>query len=195
MSDEFDDLDTEEEGLFSHEKPIPCEPDDPNRCQGIHRNGQCRYKAIPTRKYCAMHGGARGRKATLQVMKRQYQLAKWQDTVDAFADDDEVKSLRGEIGIARMVLQETITRCKDSGELLMESARIGELVSKIERLVTTCHRIESNLGMLLDKTKIMALAMQIVEIIGEHVKDDDQIASISAKIVDTILSTQGNSDT
>ncbi len=170
------------------------EPDSPLRCQAVHGKGQCRYKRCDNSTYCQMHGGNKAQASHNKAIIRQYQLAKWQSTVDAFADEDQVKSLRGEIGITRLLMQETIVKCKDSGELLLYSAKIGELVSKIERLVVSCHRLESNLGLLLDKGKVMALATMLVEIIGKHVKDDEAIAAISNEIVTAIVNTQGKLD-
>lgn len=167
------------------------EPDAPDRCQAVHGKGQCRYKRSENSLYCPMHGGRWGIEASRLNGMRQYQLGKWQATVEGFADDDQVKSLRGEIGISRMFMQEIIGRCKDSGELLMATSRVSELVSKIERLVVSCHRLESNLGLLLDKPKIMALAQIIVEIISKHVADDETKAKISNEIVTAIVNTQG----
>jgi len=167
------------------------EPDDPTRCQAVHGKGQCRYQAVDGAKYCPMHGGNRGQAAVKAQMLRQYQLAKWQTTVDAFADEDQVKSLRGEIGIARMLLETVIQKCKDSNDLLLYSGKIGQMLAQVERLVVSCHRLESNLGLMLDKPKVIALAAQIVEIIGQHVKDDDAISAISNEIINAIVSTQG----
>ena len=168
------------------------EPDDPERCQTVHGKGQCRYKVVPGSSYCPLHGGNKAGEAARAKTKRQYQLAQWQNTVDGFADDDEVKSLRGEIGITRMMLQETIARCKNSGELMMYTGRIGDLISKTERLVTSCHRLESNLGLVLDKSKILDLATQIVEIVGEEIEDEAVLERISMKIVERIAVTQGS---
>jgi hypothetical protein len=168
------------------------EPDAPDRCQAVHGRGQCRYRRATDSQYCAMHGGNRAAATAQKAVIRQYQLAKWQSTVDSFADEDAVKSLRGEVGIARMLLEAVMHRCKDAGDLVLYSGKMTEQIKTIERLVISCHRLESNLGLLLDKPKVLALAGQIVEIIGRHVKDDDTIAAISQDIVGAIVATQGN---
>lgn len=180
--------------MLTEAKVETVEPDAPDRCQAVHGRGQCRYRRSPDSEYCAMHGGNRAQAAAQKAVLRQYQLAKWQSTVDNFADEDQVKSLRGEIGIARMLLEAVMNRCKDSGELVLYSGKIGEQIKTIERLVISCHRLESNLGLLLDKPKVLTLAGQIVEIIGRHVKDDDTIAAISSDIVGAIVATQGNNN-
>jgi hypothetical protein len=167
------------------------EPDSPLRCQAVHGAGQCRYKASPGSTYCPMHGGNNAQQLIREKVKRQYQLAKWQQAVDAFADEDQVKGLRGEIGIARLLLESVVTKCRDTGDLLMYSGKISELLSRVEKLVVSCHRLESNLGLVLDKPKVLALAAQVVEVVGRHVKDDDAISRIANEIVNAVVATQG----
>lgn len=166
------------------------EPDDPRRCQACHAKGQCAYKAMDGSSYCPMHGGAKGAHALVAKSQRAYQLAKWQGQVDSFADEDGVKSLRGEIGITRLLLQQVVGRCKDSGEMIMMSGKIGDLVSKIEKLVVSCHRLETNMGQLLDKTKVMDLAAQMIAIIGQHIQDETVLSMIADDIVAMIASAE-----
>ena len=172
-------------------KVEPVEPDSPERCQAVYGAGQCRYKRSPGSEFCPMHGGNKGQAAQTALVKRQYQLAKWQADVDAFADEDQVKSLRGEIGITRLVLQSMLDKCRDTSDIVIYSSKIGDTVARIERLVTSCHRLESNMGLLLDKPRIIVLAQLIVDIIGQHIEDDDTIALIANGIVDAIVNTQG----
>lgn len=168
------------------------EVDSPDRCQGVHKKGQCRYKATHPSTFCPMHGANHAINAEQAKAVRMYNLGKWQQTVDDFADDDEVKSLRGEIGITRMMLQEMMLRCKDSGQLVMFSGKIGELISKIERLVVSCNRLETHLGLSLDKGKVLELGAQMVEIISRYITDEDVLSSIGDDIITLIAQSQGN---
>jgi hypothetical protein len=163
------------------------EPDDPNRCQARGGEGQCPFKAIPGAINCARHQGDNQFKKEQEKQKDMYRLAKWQARVAEFSEHDEVKSLRSEIGIARMLLEETVVRCKDSNELLMYSSKISDLVCKLEKLVSSCHRLEASTGMLLDKTAAIHLASVIVTIIGDYVPDPDVIDKISNEIVLAIV--------
>jgi hypothetical protein len=168
------------------------EPDSPERCQAVHVKGQCVYKRCDGSQYCPMHGGNKGQAILVAKAQRQYQLAKWQGEVDAFADEDAVKSLRGEIGITRLLLQSTVSRCKDAGELIMYSGKINELTTKLEKLVVSCHRLESSMGNLLDKTKVLDLASQMVAIISRHIDDADIIQAVSDEIVQMVLESEGS---
>lgn len=158
------------------------EPGDPNQCQSSGMNGQCPYKAIANAKYCQRHGGNKSLQVLADASLRNYRLSKWQDRIDQLADSSKVKSLREDIGILRMMLEETINKCNDEVELVMNSAKIADLVLKIEKLVTSCHRLESNLGLMLDKQAAMQLSGEIVNIIGKHVTDDSTIAAIANDI-------------
>jgi hypothetical protein len=163
------------------------EESDPRRCQSSYTNGQCPYKAAEGSSYCPMHGGNRAQEVAQKKIIRGYHLAQWQTRANEFTDHDGVKSLREEIGIARVVLENVITSCKSQGELLLYSGKISDMLMKIEKLVTSCNKLESNLGMLLDKSSALSLATQIVAIISEEVKDENAIDAISNKIARAIL--------
>lgn len=161
--------------------------DDPNRCQAVHGKGQCIYLSTENSKYCPMHGGAAAENAHAKVMKRKYQLAQWTQRVGEFADDDQVKSLREEIGILRMTLEQVVRQCKTDTDVLLWSGKIGDLVTKIEKVVTSCNRLEVSSGMLLDKSAALNLASQVVEIIARHVTDADAVDDISNDIIQVIV--------
>lgn len=142
------------------------EADDPERCQGVTANGQCWHARIAHSEYCGMHGGNKAGEAKKKKDMRLYQLAKFQTRVDEFATNPKVKGLREDIGILRMVLEMTLNRCKDESDLIMFSPKISELVMKIEKVVSSAHRLESNMGELLDKMAAMQLGEEIVQIIS-----------------------------
>ena len=164
-------------------KLIRVEADDPRRCQSNVWNGQCPFQAADGTDRCPMHNAGNVQKERKESL-RAYQLGKWQAQVDRHADNDQVKSLRGEIGIARMTLETIISRCHDANDLVIYSGKLGEMVSKIERLVVSCNRIEQHLGMTLDRTKIMAIAARIVEIVSTHVEDPELF---SDEIINAIM--------
>lgn len=162
-------------------------PDSPERCQGRYKHGQCPFAFIPGSKYCIMHGGHVVEKSKDKTNQRSYRLDKWRSRVSEFADDERVKGLREEIGILRVVLEETMNSCKDTTDLLIYSAKIADLVTRIEKIVSSCHRLEASTGMLLDKSAALHLASVIVEIIGRFVTDENAVDSISNEIVTAIL--------
>lgn len=167
------------------------DPADPRRCQAVHKNGQCLYVAMEHSNFCPMHGGNKAGEALRKNIKRQYDLAKWQNRMEEFADHDQVKSLREEIGLLRVMLETIVQQCKDANQLILWSSKIADLVMKVEKLVVSCNRLEANMGLLLDKSAALHLAGQMVEIIGKHITDPDAIDGISNEIALAILNLNG----
>lgn len=162
------------------------EEDDPLRCQAVTANGQCRIKAIDGSKYCPVHAGG-GNAAKAKEATRNFRLTMWQARVGDFADNDGVKSLREEIGILRMLLEETLNRCKDPTELILYSNKISDLVMKVDKVVTSCHRLESATGQLLDKQAALNIASVIVAIVAKHVTDEDAMEAVANEIIAAIV--------
>ena len=159
-----------------------CDEDDPNRCEGVSgRKGQCRNKAIKGSKYCPAHIG-RG----LVTLKRQqmynYNLTKFRAQVQSFATNPAIKSLREEIGVLRMMLEESLNRCNDSHDLLLQSTSISNLVASIERLVLSSHKLEINLGQLLDRNRALQLADELIQIITAEVQEEEAVKRIAVQI-------------
>lgn len=159
---------------------------DPNRCQGNDIHGQCMFMAKHGFKYCAKHNAA-GAAAVIRKEIRNYRLTQWQARMEEFADNDKVKSLREEIGILRILLEENFNKCQSAMDIVLYSGKISDLVLKIEKLVVSCHRLEQSTGLLLDKSAIINLANNIILIIANNVKDDRIISVVSDQILDTIL--------
>ncbi len=161
-----------------------CEPDDPNCCQGLNKFGQCNLRAIEGQKYCRLHFGF-GHKKAENDAARNYRLNRYQNRVNEFADNTQVKSLREEIGVLRMLLEETVNKCQNDTDLLIYSTKISDLVVKIQKLVESCHKLELSSGELLDKSTIMYLGDVIINIVGE-VCPPDKIQEVANRIMDSV---------
>lgn len=166
-----------------------CDEDDPNRCQAVHTNQQCPFLATETivdgkrSIYCARHEGA---SKVNDKGIRNYRLTKWQSRLNDFVDSDQIKGLREEIGILRIVLEEILNKCQDSHELLLYSSKIGDTAMKIEKLVSSCHRLEFSAGSLLDKSALLQLASVTVTIISKYISDASTLDAISNEIIEMI---------
>jgi hypothetical protein len=164
--------------------------DDPReRCEGYSAAGPCPYKHVNGSKYCPRHGGNKAIEAQQKEAARNYRLTRWKQRINELADSDGIKSLREEVGILRMLLEEMLNQCNDSVDLLLYSHKISDLVLKIERLVVSCDKLENRMGLLLGKGSILHLAQQYVEVITENVSDPEVIERISEKIIQITMST------
>lgn len=164
-------------------------PNSAIQCSGVNAYGQCKFNGEYQSKdglfYCKIHAHQLPRQQNNQAI-RNYRLTKWQARIDEFSNNDSVKSLREEIGIVRMMLEEIINRCENTTDLILMSNKIGDLVMKAEKLVSSCHRLEASTGALLDKSTLIHLANILVEIVSEHIKDDLILDNISERILTTI---------
>lgn len=191
------------EGIFKADGP-----DDPNRCQGVNSQGQCINKAVqlPSGKYgtfCLCHGGNKQVESEQKNDKRLYQLGKWQRQLEEQAEHVNIKSLREEIGILRVVMQERWSVIKDTTDLILASGPITDLVMKIEKLVASCHKLEGSMGQLLDKQAILNFASQVVAVVSEvlntitcpHCGKAFEGTELIQKIGDKIIKLVGNMST
>ena len=149
--------------------------DDPDRCQAITAKGnQCGYMSTDHSKYCVAHGGS--------AKRPQHNLlrTKWRADIQEYSDNPQIFNIKEEIGLTRLLLEKQLDACDTDVELLAHAPQLSDLLLKIEKLVTSCHKIEHSLGNYLSKTQLLNFANQVIAIISIHVKDPtllDQIAN------------------
>ena len=166
------------------------EYDDPRRCQASTTTGQCPNKAMDECDFCKIHGHQQ--KRSIEKKKANlYRLHQWRSRINDFEGNEKAKSLTEEIGILRILLEEHINRCTSSADLLIASQQISELVIKIEKLVTSCNKLDITLGRHMDATQLMGFATKVITIISENIDDEATLQKIS----DSILSALGPADT
>lgn len=168
---------------------------DPNRCQGIIQNGgnagQCYYKAVIGCKYCLMHGGGTQAANNKKNALKNYQLTQYAARVGDLSNNPEIKSLREEIGILRLTLENLINMCDNSNKLLLYTDKITNLADKINKLVVSCQNIEEKNNNLLDRKVVIIIADSIVTLIGQYITDPDILLEVGSKICESII-TAGN---
>lgn len=161
--------------------------DDPNRCQQVIPSvGQCRCIAIEGQKFCESHGGFACRRTEEQRNLKNYRLAKWNARADELVESSQIKTLREEIAILRILIEENIKFCPDELTLIMKSPQISDMLMKVEKLVSSCTRIENQLSGVLDKTQALQLISEITEIISKNIEDDEILSKISDEIMTTL---------
>jgi len=166
----------------------------PARCQAVNTQGQCRNLGLElddgTRaNFCLAHGGARIRYVEQKKSLRNYQLtlARWKLKLDEKADAEGLKSLRDEIAILRICLEERLNRCTDGMDLILNSQAISSMVLNIERVVSSCHKLEGSMGHLLDKQAVLQFAQVVIGIITKSLGEDtDRINHIADEILQTV---------
>jgi len=139
--------------------------------------------------FCSACGDAVQAIAQEKQRIRTYRLAKFQARMDDLVDHANVKSLRDEIAILRIVMEERLNSLSTPMEILSHAHTISDLAVKIEKLVSSCHKIEKSMGEYLDKNTIVQLGMEIVQIVTRHVDDGKAIDNIAKDLSDVISRT------
>jgi hypothetical protein len=171
------------------ENVLTKEVKDPSlRCQALMHNGteQCMYRVVEGSTRCILHGGHHAAKRLEEAKIKNYQLRCYQKRVSELSNSDAIKSLREEIGILRMLLETIVNKCEDDNDLLMYAPKIASLAEKIEKLVVSCHRLESSLGFLMDKSTVLNISKEIINIISIHINDPTKLDLISDDIISLI---------
>lgn len=158
------------------------QPDDPNRCQSITKFGQCPNLAMEGVKHCKIHGGAYQQTQNEVKNMNRYRVAKWQERIKHFGTDNNIKNIRDEVAILRMLMEERLNQCATPVDMILQSGPISDLVMKIERVVTTCHNLEKSMGFLLDKQQILQFADRVIAIISESITDQALVEQIATRI-------------
>jgi hypothetical protein len=140
-------------------------------------------KAVPGGKYCPMHGGRHEEKAQNAEEVRNLRLSKWKGELARLGNSPAIYSLRDEIGVMRLTLQEMVNRCENANELLVWEPNISRLTMNIGRLVKDFHSLEANLGQLLDKQALIEFGGKIIDIICDKIKDEELRKEIAGAIL------------
>ena len=158
------------------------DPADPRRCKASVGSGQCMTVAEEGSDYCRVHAGSY---RPPEKGMRQYLLAKAQDRarLAAFAEHDDIKSLRDEIALTRMMIEGLWNSAQSDTERLAVYGRVNNHIVTLERLVKTCNQIEERLGSLLAKPTLLRLGQQICQLLV------DRLAGLPnyEQIVDTLI--------
>ena len=163
--------------------------DDPERCLGMLMGDQCYNKSVPGTKYCAIHGGVQAEQRLVKQGYKNYQLKKFQAKLDRMSDSSAIKSLKEEVGILRMILEERLNQITDETDLVLNSQFIADMVMKIEKVVSSMTKLDMQLGQMLDKQALLQMAAGLSTIITEELKDPILVETVINKIGDLITAT------
>ena len=158
--------------------------DDPDRCQSNDAKGQCMNKSVEGSEYCPVHGGR-----NKMPQQRIYELksSKYQAVLERQTDHEGVKSLRTEIGVLRMIMESRLNAIESDTDLELNSQSISNLAVQIEKLVTSCTKIDLQLSSIITEEQAIQWTMEIVEVINDHINDSEIKAAIAAEIESRLI--------
>jgi len=142
---------------------------------------------MPGSRYCEQHNPKSG-----QLRLNQYLLNKklLGDGPARHAAADEVKSLKTEIALLRALVERRLNMIDTDAELATALPQLKDTFLAVDKLVTSCHSMETKLGELLNKSALLSLAQKMVHVIDTNlqgVPDKDTIVErIGNEIADAI---------
>jgi len=105
-------------------------------------------------------------------------------------DLEPVKELRDLISLQHMMIESRYNAITNEGELLAACGPLNQMLLTMERLINSAHRIETNLGELLQRHAVLALAKEMVQIVIDEldgIEDYEAIVDrITQRLIDTI---------
>ncbi len=152
------------------------------QCMRIKRNGErCKKQVVKSKDLCSVHGG---KAAIKHGMCSRYTFGRLQESVDKFRNDPDLKSLKDEVALLRVLLQDNMTRFESAlsnvgndEDALASSAGMTDLIMKnvegIRRAVMSLVQIEDGLNLRLDVTQVHAMVVQITTIVKHEVRDEE----------------------
>jgi hypothetical protein len=155
---------------------------DPRRCKAGTATGQCLAVAADGSDYCVAHHGVdrgqgrRMRKYLLATAEDQGLLAK-------YADDDELKSLREEIGLTRVMIQNTMAGALSEVEKINAYAKVNGYLLTLEKLMKTCHTLDQSMGNLIGKPALRRLGRELAQVVVDRLEGVANYESIVESVL------------
>ena len=154
------------------------------QCVYTTPSGQCPRSATGDGQYCTQHtqrrrkGKKRNYLLTNPILRASIQR---QDTLD------ELKSLRDEIMLARALVETRLNLADNDAEIVAAMPLVQSYLATIEKLVSTCQRMEVSIGELLSKASLLAIAQEIVAVLNETLDQlpnkEEIVDQVSLKLV------------
>lgn len=167
---------------------------DPARCQGNAPDGQCRNVSEYGSEFCRAHGGrslepAEDRRGFLLAKAdEQIQLAKLSDEMEP------VKELRDVIALQHMLIERRYNMINNNNDLLAACGPLNQMIASMEKLISSAHKIEQNLGELLTRNAVLGLAKSMCQIVVDELEGIDDYEIIIDRITQRLINTVRQAD-
>jgi len=167
------------------------EPDSPHRCQRVKRTKQCRKQRLhlpdgAESQYCYGCGGWRDLKRMEKEEFALYRTQKYASRIKSMADHASARTLKDEVGILRMLLEEELQGCKNSEELIRKTPQLMNILDRITKAVPASAKLDIQTGNTISKTAAAQLGDEIIKIISDNITDPDILTDIANSIGEAI---------
>lgn len=166
------------------------------RCEFTYDGGQCTEEAIVGGTRCNLHAHIDPE----HTQKRLYNLLKfkYRTRYEQIGEHEALRSLRDEVAIAKMMLEETLNNIQNDSEFAASRSDLAHQLATVEKLVASMLKMETSLGTLISKPTLLKIAADMVRILLDKLKDVPNheliIDDISVAIMKTINSVKENTE-
>lgn len=117
-----------------------------------------------------------------------YRLGKWQARMQEFKDSPELKTLNNELGILRIIFEETLAQAQTSEELLFAAGKIMQISDKIKETLNVSTQLELKLNQHLSTQQLFAIAEQILNLAIKYIPDPAQCDKLATEFAELLTS-------
>ena len=142
--------------------------DDPRRCQGATRSGQCWNVASEGSNLCPMCSG----RDMVEENRRGYILTnpRLQERLTQLSAPEEIKSLQQEVAMAKMLIEERYNLVKTDQDAISAHGAINSMLLTVEKLISRSHILEQNLGQLFHKSTVIQMIQDFIKIVDDEIR-------------------------
>lgn len=157
-------------------------PDDPNRCQASSGSAQCNGVAIEGGKFCPRHNTTSIAQTPARL--RQYHLINsyLKPGYEHFAENENIKSLRDEVALARALLERRTNLINSDADLLANSGAVNQQLLVLQKLVTSMHTLDKSLDNLISREALLVCAQALYNIVAEELEGIEDYELITDRI-------------
>jgi hypothetical protein len=153
------------------------------RCQASTASGQCKFAAAFDGGNCALHKGNAQAKSLCANALYVRLNDRYRQRLEAMKSSKGHFTLNEEVGILRLLLEDLLTSVENNPNKMLRSiGQASDLISRIERLVTSAMKAEKYVGELLSRNQAAAMLQDAVNIIAEEIQDIDVLTRIADRL-------------
>lgn len=162
-------------------------PDDPNRCKGTAKYGQCSNAAEHGSEYCKHCGGVSTKN---EEEKRAYLVTKSdvkRRLAELDAGQDPVRDLQRTISVVHMLIETWIRSATSDTAIMAACGPLEKLIQRMESLCKSAVTLQEKLDLLLPRSAVLNVGQTIVKIVIEELQGVENYEQIVDRIINRIF--------
>ena len=147
-----------------------CQPDDPQRCQGVTPHGQCEYLSVEGTDRCDYHSKS-GAKKQLEKRRIERYLIDNEHLRKSYLrqnNDAHYLDLKDEIALTHAMIERRLSMIQTDQDMIMAIGPFTALVQRLESMKISLMKLQQQLGLVLGKEELRQLAALFAQILDEE---------------------------